>query len=221
MMLGRAALLVAVVFIGINGSPVTQAPTAGPWPNVSTPQPTPNVWSDPCVNDFSPLRADAQSRGRAFQDAIKRKASSQELCTLIEAFYDAEAKVGTFLESHTSACHIPDGTVTTLRSNHNKTLEKKQQICICSADFLRLRTEYEKQQQTLQEAIKHRDSQEICKLYGSLTEAGNKLVAFAEGNAALCGTTDQMLSAAKSAYNRGLELKQQACAAVVNDRAVK
>jgi hypothetical protein len=35
------------VFIGVDGSPVTQAPIPGPWRNVSTPQPTPNVWSNP------------------------------------------------------------------------------------------------------------------------------------------------------------------------------
>jgi hypothetical protein len=214
MTLGRVALLVAVVFIGVDGSPATQAPIPEPLPNVSTPQPAPNVGSNPCVNDFSLLRAEAESRARAIPDAIKRHASSQELCTLFDAFYDAEAKVGTFLESHAEACQIPESTLTTSRSNHNKTLEKKQQICVCSAGFLSLRAEYEKQQQALQEAMQHHvDPQEICKLYGSLTDAGNKLLTFAQTNAALCGTSDEKLSEARSAYNRGLELKRQACAA--------
>jgi hypothetical protein len=215
MRLGRIALLVAVVFMGLDGSPVTQAPIPEASPNASTPQPAPNVGSDPCVNDFSPLRAEAESRARAIQDASKRHASSQELCTLFDAFYDAEAQVGTFLESHADACHIPEGTLTASRSNHNKTLEKKQQICICSAGFLSLRAEYEKQQQALQEVTqRHGDPQEICKLYGSLSDTGNKLLTFAQTNAALCGTSDEKLSEAKAAYNRGLELKQQACAAV-------
>lgn len=214
MRLGRIALLVAVVFIGVDGSPVTEAPNPGTGPNVSTPQPAPDVSSNPCVNDFSPLRAEAESRAQAIQGAVKRHASSQELCTLFDAFYDAEAKVGTFLESHADACHIPENTLTTSRSNHNKTLEKKQQICICSAGFLSLRADYEKQQQALQEAMqRHGNPQEICKLYGGLTDAGNKLLTFAQTNAALCGTSDEKLSEAKSAYNRGLELKQQACAA--------
>jgi hypothetical protein len=204
MRLGRIALLVAVLFIGVDGSPSTDTPL-GLWPNT----PTPN----PC-SAFAPLRAEAESRARAIQDAVKRQAPSQELCTLFDAFYNAEAEVGTFLESHADACRIPESTLTALRSNHNKTLEKKQQICICSAGFLSLRTEYEKQQQALQGAMqRHGDPQEICRLYGALTDAGNKLVTFAQTNAALCGASDEKLSAARSAYNRALELKQQACAA--------
>jgi hypothetical protein len=214
MRLGRITLLVAVVFIGVDGSPVTQVANPGTSPNVSRPQPAPNVWTNPCVNDFPPLRAEAESRAQAIQGAVNRHASSEELCTLFDAFYDAEAKVGTFLESHADACHLPENTLTTVRSNHYQTLEKKQQICICSAGFLSLRAEYDKQQQVLQEAMqRHGDPQEICKLYGGLTDAGNKLLTFAQTNAALCGTSDEKLSEAKSAYNRGLELKRQACAA--------
>jgi Skp family chaperone for outer membrane proteins len=112
---------------------------------------------------------------RAVQEAIKRQAPPQELCTLFDAFLDAEAKAGTFLESRVSACHISESTMTALRSKHNETLEKKRQICICSAVFLQLRTAYEKQQQVVQEAIQRRDSQEICKLYGSLRDAGSKV----------------------------------------------
>jgi hypothetical protein len=43
MTLGRVALLVAVVFIGVDGSPVTQAPVPGSWPNMLTPQLAPKA----------------------------------------------------------------------------------------------------------------------------------------------------------------------------------
>src|SRR5262249_38213471 len=59
----------------------------------------------------------------------KRRVGPQELCGLFTSFSDAEGKVVKFIETNSRSCGIPPDVLSITKSNHSKTLEKKQQIC--------------------------------------------------------------------------------------------
>jgi hypothetical protein len=130
---GRVAPLASAMWIGLNVSALAQGMPGGPGANpmmMMVPgQMPPQQQSPPCMGEFVPIRTDAEKRAHAIQEAIKRKVPPQELCGLFNSFADAESKVVRFMEVNARSCGIPAEVVTITKSNHGKTLEKKQQIC--------------------------------------------------------------------------------------------
>jgi len=131
MTLGRVAPFAGVIWIGLNVSALAQMMPGGPGgssmmmlPGQMQPQQTP-----PCLAEFLPIRTDAEKRAHTVQEAIKRRVPPQELCGLFTSFSDAEGKVVKFIEANARSCGIPPDVLTITKSNHGKTLEKKQQIC--------------------------------------------------------------------------------------------
>jgi hypothetical protein len=133
MTLGRVAPFAGVILIGLNVSALAQismpgGPGANPMmmmvPGQAAPQQTP-----PCLAEFLPIRTDAEKRAHTIQEAIKRRVPPQELCGLFTTFSEAEGKVVKFIESNARSCGIPAEVLTVTKSNHSKTLERKQQIC--------------------------------------------------------------------------------------------
>jgi hypothetical protein len=133
---GRVAPLASVIWIGLNVSALAQmgqmgmpgAPVANPMmmpPGMAPPQ----QQGPPCMGEFLPIRADAEKRAHAIQEAIKRKVPPQELCGLFTSFSEAEGRVIKFIETNARSCGIPAEILTVSRSNHGKTLERKQQVC--------------------------------------------------------------------------------------------
>ena len=138
MTLGRAAPLASVLWILLNVSASAQMMMpggGGPNPGLMMVpgQAPPAQQTPPCMGEFVPLRNDAEKRAHALQEAIKRKAIVGELCALFNSFSDAEAKVVKYIEVHASSCGIPQDVVTITKSNHGKTLEKRQQICAAAS----------------------------------------------------------------------------------------
>ena len=133
MTLGRVAPLASVMLILLNVSALAQMGMpggAGSSPMMMIPgQAPPQPQAPPCMSEFIPLRTDAEKRAHAIQEAIKRKVLAQELCGLFTSFSDAEGKVVKFIEAHARSCGIPQEVLTITKSNHGKTLEKRQQIC--------------------------------------------------------------------------------------------
>jgi hypothetical protein len=132
MTLGRVAPFASVMWIGLNVSALAQmAMPGGPGANsmMMVPGQMPPPQTPPCLAEFLPIRTDAEKRAHTIQEAIKRRVPPQELCGLFTTFSDAEGKVVKFIEANARSCGIPPDVVTITKSNHSKTLEKKQQIC--------------------------------------------------------------------------------------------
>jgi hypothetical protein len=130
---GRVAPLASVMWIGLNVSALAQlAMPGGPGANPMMMMPPgmgPQQQSPPCMGEFLPIRSEAEKRAHAIQEGIKRKVPATELCGLFTTFSEAEAKVVKFIETNARSCGIPQDILTVTKSNHGKTLERKQQIC--------------------------------------------------------------------------------------------
>jgi hypothetical protein len=134
MTLGRVAPLASVMWIGLNVSALGQMAMPGgsganPMLMVPSQMPPPQQQNPPCLAAFIPIRTNAEQRAHAIQEAVKRKVPPQELCGLFTSFSDAEGKVVKYIEDNARSCGIPEQVLTVTKSNHGKTLEKKQQIC--------------------------------------------------------------------------------------------
>jgi hypothetical protein len=130
---GRVAPLASVMWIGLNVSALAQmGMPGGPGTNpmmMMPPGMAPQQQSPPCMGEFLPIRSEAEKRAHAIQEGIKRKVPPQELCGLFTTFSEAEGKVVKFIETNARSCGIPQEILTVTKSNHGKTLERKQQIC--------------------------------------------------------------------------------------------
>jgi len=135
MTLGRIAPLATLMWIGLTVAAWAQMPTpdgqgAGPMMMLAPPQ---QQSMPPCMAEFVPLRDSAQKKAHIVEDGIKRQVGPQQLCALFNTFTEAEAKVVKFIEAHARSCGIPEQAVTVTKSNHAKTMEKRQQICQAAA----------------------------------------------------------------------------------------
>lgn len=85
------------------------------------------------MNEFMPLRAEAEKRGMAIQAATKRKAAREEVCTLFKRFAEAEAKYVKYAETNANWCGIPADAVNQMKTNHGQTLRIRSQVCSVAA----------------------------------------------------------------------------------------
>lgn len=83
----------------------------------------------PCFKEFVPLREAAEKRAGLIKTAAERKAPRPEICQLFKNFAVAEAKVVKFVTENQSACHIPPQAVGQMKSNHDRTLKTRDQVC--------------------------------------------------------------------------------------------
>jgi hypothetical protein len=99
----------------------------GPQAGFPGPQAAPQ--EPPCFKDFMPLRQEAERRAGLIKSASDRKAPRPEVCQLFKNFASAEAKVVSFVSAKQSQCGIPQDVVGTMKSNHDKTLKIRDQVC--------------------------------------------------------------------------------------------
>ncbi len=83
----------------------------------------------PCQSEFNKLRDAIQSRGKALQEAGKRKANPKELCSRIVSYANAESGMLNFLTKRASECGIPPDAAEGLKKNQQKTAELRTRIC--------------------------------------------------------------------------------------------
>jgi hypothetical protein len=121
--------LATAALVGLTVSAAAQMMGPGmPIPGAAPPQ----QQMPPCFKDFTPLRDDAQKRAGVLQAAIKRKATREEICTLIKGFGAAEAKVVSFVDKNQQQCGIPPDAVKTMKANHQRTTASVNQVCAAS-----------------------------------------------------------------------------------------
>ena len=82
------------------------------------------------MNEFVPLRKEAETRGRLIKAASDRHAPREEACKLIGDFAQAEVRMIKYLESHATKCGIPANLIEQVKSGHKNT--EVMQIHICT-----------------------------------------------------------------------------------------
>lgn len=83
----------------------------------------------PCQADFTKLRDTLQARGKALQEAGKRKATAKELCSRIVGYANAEASMLNFLTKRAQECGVPAEAAEGLKKSQVKTAELRTKVC--------------------------------------------------------------------------------------------
>src|SRR5258707_15849541 len=92
----RLVPIAAIAVLGLTLSAAAQMLGPGmPMPGQAPPQ----QQLPPCFAEFKPLRDEAEKRGLTLKNAIQKKVSREEACTLIKSYAAAEAKVVKFIET--------------------------------------------------------------------------------------------------------------------------
>jgi hypothetical protein len=131
-------------FPPVNGAPraAVGAPPASPFPSAGASPfggsggfqqpasaPPQAGQSDACMKNFTPLREEAERRGKLIKAASDRHASPEEACKLISNFGEAETKMIKYVESHSASCGIPAQVSEQLKTGHKGTETLRQKVC--------------------------------------------------------------------------------------------
>jgi hypothetical protein len=122
----RLVPIAAIAVFGLTMSAAAQMMGPGmPMPGQAPPQ----QQSPPCFAEFKPLRDEAEKRGLTLKNAIQKKVSREEACTLIKSYAVAEAKVVKFIETNAKWCGIPPEAASSMKANHVRTVQSEKQVC--------------------------------------------------------------------------------------------
>lgn len=84
--------------------------------------------SDACRKGFTPLRDEAERRGRLVKEASDRKAPREEACKLIGSFSEAEFELVRYVDANSAKCGLQP-VATRLKAGHAKTEEMYRRLC--------------------------------------------------------------------------------------------
>jgi hypothetical protein len=87
----------------------------------------------PCFKEFSALRAETEKRGKALQEAGKRKVPPQEACKMFNGLMAAEAKLIKFTDENSKWCGIPAQVSAQLKESHTRVKAVRDQVCSVAA----------------------------------------------------------------------------------------
>jgi hypothetical protein len=82
-----------------------------------------------CMKEFMPLREEAEKRGKMLKAASDRHAPPDEACKLIRNYGQAEQKMISYVQSHSSKCGIPAQVSDQLKAGHKNTETMATKIC--------------------------------------------------------------------------------------------
>jgi hypothetical protein len=124
-------------FPPVNGAspgafPVTgTAPIAGPSGGGFEAPPSPQAQAamQQCMTEFTPLRNEAETRGKLIKAASDRHAPPAEACKLIENYGQAELKMMKYVETNGAKCGIPPQIHQQLKTSHKATDNMQQKVC--------------------------------------------------------------------------------------------
>jgi hypothetical protein len=106
--------------------PAAPGPAMGAPPSMG---PGPSAGMPPCMQQFLPLRQEAEKRAGVLQTGINKKKSPSEICQLFRSFSDAEAKVVKYAVANQAGCGIPPDAIVSMKKNHAKTNEVRDKVC--------------------------------------------------------------------------------------------
>jgi hypothetical protein len=104
-----------------GSAPMASSPFAAP--------PAQGGGIDQCMNEFLPLRAEAEKRGQQLKMASEKHSGPDVACKLISSFIQSEVKMIKYIETNGARCHIPPQIFDQLRSGHKNTEAMKSKIC--------------------------------------------------------------------------------------------
>ena len=81
------------------------------------------------MSAFTPLREDAEKRGKLIKAASDRRAPPDEACKLIGNFAQAEIKMIKYVESNAQKCGIPPAISEQLKTGHKNTDAMMKKVC--------------------------------------------------------------------------------------------
>lgn len=95
------------------------------------PAPPPGSTSerDRCMNEFLPLRQEAEARGRLIKAASERHAPPDEACALIGNFGQSEIKMIKYVDANSSKCGIALQVADRLKAGHRNTEAMQKKVC--------------------------------------------------------------------------------------------
>lgn len=99
----------------------------GPPPSAPTQQS--NAAGEACMKEFTPLREDAEKRGKMIKAASDRHAGPDEACKLIKSYGLAETKMLKYVETHSAKCGIPPQIGDQLKAGHKNTEALESKVC--------------------------------------------------------------------------------------------
>jgi hypothetical protein len=87
---------------------------------------------DACLDEFAPLRQEAEARGSLIKAASERRAPAKEACELIGNFVQSEVKMIKYVEANAERCGIPPDTANRLRAGHEKSETMLTKVCMAA-----------------------------------------------------------------------------------------
>ncbi len=123
----------------VGTSPSSPFPSAGAAPVMGGggagfgPPPSPSGPSqaagEACMREFTPLREEAEKRGKLIKAASDRHAAPDEACKLIRNYSQAEAKMLKYVETHATKCGIPPQIGDQIKAGHKNTEALESKVC--------------------------------------------------------------------------------------------
>lgn len=134
-----AAAPAASPFPPVNAPPSSSAFTGGAAPITGgfTPAAPPpgqqQAGGDKCMQEFMPLRQDAERRGQLIKKASDRGAPPSEACKLIGNYAQSEARMIKYVNANGAACGIPAEIKKQLETSHKNTEQLRRKVCSAAA----------------------------------------------------------------------------------------
>ncbi|MBR0755589.1 hypothetical protein JQ604_25695 [Bradyrhizobium jicamae] len=126
-------------FPPVNGAPSATVGAPSPFPSAGAapfggvpsgpPQAAAGGPPDACMKNFTPLREDAEKKGKMIKAASDRHATPQEACKLIGNYSAAELKMIRYVETNAAKCGIPPQIADQLKAGHKNTESMQQKVC--------------------------------------------------------------------------------------------
>jgi len=93
------------------------------------PLPDQSAASDACESGLTPLRAEAEARGKLIKAASERHAPPEEACKLIGNFRQSEIKMIKYVEANSAKCGISPDIADHLRAGRKRTEAMLKTVC--------------------------------------------------------------------------------------------
>jgi hypothetical protein len=100
-------------------------PAAAPLLGIPAPPRTPAA---ECINGFTPLRQDAEKKGKLIKAAGDRHAAPEEACMLIVSYLEAETRMIKYVEAN-AQCGIPAQVADQLKAGRKNTEALRMRVC--------------------------------------------------------------------------------------------
>jgi hypothetical protein len=85
--------------------------------------------SDACMKGFTPLKEEAEKRGKLIKAAGERHAQPEEACKLIENYSHAELKMLKYITLNVTKCGIPPQIPEQMKKGHEGTQAMLKKVC--------------------------------------------------------------------------------------------